>query len=405
MTPRILIGWAMTALLTAGAWAGVVEVKEPSVCYSCHDDVQSLSAKKFRHTAFTAGKCSACHDPHASRHAGLLNDDLARLCLSCHGKITSEIAQVSVHPPVMNGDCLACHDPHASDVRNQLKQKTPALCEGCHQNVAGWLNRAYVHQPAAQGNCQACHAAHGSDQDRLLSRAIPGLCFGCHKPNPALTAAHQGFDIDQADCTTCHDPHGSSLASLLMPNQHAPFKAGRCNSCHAPAKGGRMTLTGDVKATCGKCHQGVLKQASATYHHNLAAPRSCLNCHNAHASSAPWLLAAEQKDLCLRCHFKGDAYKGKKETYLTHDGMDCSQCHTPHGSDNSTYLVSTGIELCTGCHADAHKGSHPVGEGVIDPRTKTQMTCLSCHKLHGAAFKPYLPLDPSHELCLQCHRK
>lgn len=404
MMRRIWMSMAAMVLATV-VRAGVAEVKEPAACYSCHSEIENLSARKFRHTAFTAGKCSACHNPHASRHAGLLNDDLKTLCLSCHETIKAEMAQASVHQPAMAGDCSVCHDPHAADARDQLKQRMPALCERCHANVTAWLGRRFVHKPVADGACGACHAAHGSGQERLLDKAVPGLCFGCHKPDAALTASHKGFDMGKADCTTCHDPHASTVASLLMPNQHAPFKGGACGTCHNTASGAGMALTADVKTLCGKCHQAVLKQASAVRRHNLDDERSCLNCHNAHAASAPSLLAAEQKDLCFRCHFKGDAYKGKKETYLTHDGMECSNCHTPHGSDNAQYLVSTGLDLCVGCHADAHKGSHPVGAGILDPRTKAEMTCLSCHKLHGAEYKPYLPLNPSHELCLQCHRK
>ncbi|NMC42802.1 MAG: hypothetical protein GYA46_02700 [candidate division Zixibacteria bacterium] len=405
MMRRIFLSMAAAILLAAGIRAAVVEVKEPAACYSCHSDIENLAAKKFRHTAFVSGKCSSCHNPHASRHAGLLNDGLKGLCLSCHETIAGEMAQTSAHQPAMAGDCSACHDPHAADVRNQLKQKTPALCQSCHPTVAAWLGRRFVHQPVAEGNCAACHAAHGSTQERLLGAAVPGLCFGCHKPGAALAAAHKGFDMGKADCTTCHDPHASTMASLLMPNQHAPFKGGNCGTCHATGAGAGMALTADVMTLCGKCHQTVLKQASAAHNHNLDDPRSCLNCHNAHAASASSLLVGEQKDLCFRCHFKGEAYKGKKETYLTHDGMECSNCHTVHGSDNAQYLTTTGLELCTGCHADAHKGSHPVGAGIIDPRTKTDMTCLACHTLHGAEFKPYLPLNPSQELCLQCHRK
>jgi predicted CXXCH cytochrome family protein len=131
-----------------------------------------------------------------------------------------------------------------------------------------------------------------------------------------------------------------------------------------------------------------------------------LNCHNPHAAPTTTLLAAEQKDLCLRCHFTGEKYKAKsREQYITHSGMDCSNCHTPHGGNDPRYLKSTGEDLCRGCHPNSHKGSHPMGGEVLDPRTKTTLVCTSCHQLHGADFKPYLPLDPERELCIQCHKK
>ena len=138
--------------------------------------------------------------------------------------------------------------------------------------------------------------------------------------------------------------------------------------------------------------------------HNLTDEKSCINCHNPHASQGSGLLAAEQKVLCMRCHFVEDLEKPRDE-YITHDGLDCSNCHTPHGSENEMYLATDRIKMCESCHADAHVGSHPVGEDVIDQRTGKSLDCLSCHQLHGADFPDYLPLNPKMDLCIQCHRR
>ena len=91
--------------------------------------------------------------------------------------------------------------------------------------------------------------------------------------------------------------------------------------------------------------------------------------------------------------------------YVTHDGLDCTECHTPHGSDNDRYLRTLDVDLCARCHERAHVTSHPVGENAIDERTGTPMTCLSCHQLHGAPHEFYLPLDPTMDLCIQCHQR
>ena len=400
----ISIFWSVI-LAPAAAVTTPVQVKEPDVCYVCHAEIQELGSRKHQHTAFAKGVCSACHNPHAARHNALLNDDVKSLCLSCHDDVKGKMGLASVHQPARDGDCLICHDPHASQLPKQLKHNAPALCEGCHPASAEWRKRSHVHQPVAAGNCLTCHEPHGSSHGPLLTKAMPELCFTCHKQDAPLAAAHKGFSLVKADCGACHDPHATSLPGLLMPNQHAPFKAGKCTACHvSSAAAGEYALTADVKTVCLKCHQNIL--GSKAYQHNLNDPRSCLNCHNAHTSSADALLSAPQKDLCLRCHFGGDKYKGrKKEDYLTHNGLECANCHTPHGSDNPQYLKSQGEDICIGCHTDAHKGSHPLGPNVIDPRTNTPVTCLSCHKLHGADFKPYLPLNPAMELCIQCHRR
>ena len=393
-------------LIAARVDSSAVKVDEPKVCYGCHDALESLNKKKAVHTAFKQGTCSACHNPHASKHAALINDDIKTLCLSCHENVKHDIIKISGHQPAVDGDCITCHDPHASDYKDQLKQKTTPLCTQCHTAIAGWSASATVHAPVKSENCAACHRAHGSEYENLLVQPVPTICFSCHKQDAPFAAAHKGYDLAKANCITCHDPHISNKPDLMMTNQHAPFKAGTCVSCHTSGAGSAFALVSEPKSLCLKCHKEVQNSIDLPYRHNLTDERSCLNCHNPHAAPASPLLAAEQKDLCFRCHFKGDKYKAKDRLqYMTHGGIDCSQCHSVHGATNAGYLKSTGEDLCRGCHTDSHKGSHPMGGEIIDPRTNTTLVCTGCHKLHGADFKPYLPLNPARELCLQCHKK
>jgi uncharacterized CHY-type Zn-finger protein len=65
MMRRIFIVMAMATTMATVVRAEVAPVKEPAACYSCHSDIESLSAKKFRHTAFVTGKCSSCHNQDA----------------------------------------------------------------------------------------------------------------------------------------------------------------------------------------------------------------------------------------------------------------------------------------------------------------------------------------------------
>jgi predicted CXXCH cytochrome family protein len=140
------------------------------------------------------------------------------------------------------------------------------------------------------------------------------------------------------------------------------------------------------------------------YHKHLDGDASCTNCHNPHAANGPSLLAAQQKDLCTKCHFANLPAKVRSRA-ITHPDLVCTTCHKPHGADNEKMLVKTDWELCRGCHPDTHKSTHPMGPETVDPRTKGPVTCLSCHKLHGSEFKSYLPLNPDGDLCVQCHRK
>jgi predicted CXXCH cytochrome family protein len=153
-----------------------------------------------------------------------------------------------------------------------------------------------------------------------------------------------------------------------------------------------------------KCHRSQASFKTASFQHNLTSEQSCVSCHNAHAANGEHLLARSQVELCMGCHFN-DVKSGEKASYITHDGLECVNCHLPHGSQDSQLLKTRDPQLCAGCHEAAHRVSHPMGPEVIDPRTGEEVTCLTCHQLHGAEFDKYLPLNPDMALCVQCHKK
>lgn len=384
----------------------VVKVNEPAVCLECHSDLSNLNSKKSVHTAFKSGKCSSCHNPHASRHAKLLADEPGTLCLNCHNKVRAEISDSFPHQPAARKECLTCHEPHAADYANQLKQSAVALCTSCHPAVTEWLKRPNLHQPVQGKQCMTCHTPHGSSNSSMLVKDVPALCFKCHQQDPTFQTVHKGYNLSKADCTTCHDPHSSSSKGLLMANQHPPFKGGKCTSCHGEGAqaGGSFAITGGIKALCLKCHAGITAATQLPHHPHTESEDACMSCHNPHASNSASLLAADQKNLCMKCHFNDMPVKDKTH-YLTHKQFECTNCHTPHGSENDKILKKPSPDLCRDCHLEVHKGSHPMGPKAIDPRTKEPLYCLSCHKLHGSDFQYYLPLNPDGDLCVQCHRK
>ncbi len=384
-------------------------VDEPAVCLECHGDIQEAFGRSHVHTAFADGKCSSCHNPHASRHAALLRTDTGKLCQGCHEEMRGLGSEPVVHQPAAVGKCTSCHDPHAADNRANTVAPMPRLCSGCHQEVDRWLARAVVHDPLQGGQCLACHLPHAGQAAGLLTEAVPGLCMSCHEEDAAFGKAHGGRSLAGTDCTACHDPHASAVPGLLRQNQHRPFASGNCASCHKGLdKDGSFDLGQRVVDLCLRCHRSVEPGLEAMYPHLMNTEESCASCHNPHASNEPSLLLRPQVKLCMGCHFNGKREGDKdrdKSEYITHDGMDCVNCHLPHGADNSALLVRTDSGLCAGCHEQAHKATHPVGPEVIDPRTGKPVTCMSCHQLHGSDFPFYLPLNPDMELCLQCHKK
>lgn len=93
-------------------------------------------------------------------------------------------------------------------------------------------------------------------------------------------------------------------------------------------------------------------------------------------------------EVCLSCHLAGDAV-------------------TP---ENAYQLIDTQERLCAGCHADALAVSHPSGfqarrrlpaEYPVD--WKGDVTCSSCHLVHGDNSGLMRGHKRGKELCLSCH--
>ena len=413
-TVRFLV-WSLVMIATvpvliSAQTTSPVKVDEPAVCFECHDNVQVELKAPHVHTAIKGGKCSDCHNPHASKHATLLYESAGELCLTCHDEIAEAIVKPFPHLPAQEKGCTDCHNPHASTHPNQLTSSIKSLCSTCHDQVVTWEKKVVVHGPVADGDCATCHNPHGGTVDGLLVEDVPKLCLGCHEPDAKFNAKHSSSEIQHADCRTCHDPHATNNKNLLRSNQHAPFAAGNCSACHETAGSGTtaFAVKNKPEKLCKMCHRDIGKAETTTmtvYRHSAERESYCIDCHNPHTSDVDNILAATQNVLCFRCHFSGPPYEKEQKDYVTHPKLDCTACHTLHVADNEKFLKSTGSELCSGCHQRAHAVSHPMGEDVIDPRNGTSMTCLNCHQMHGSDYQFYLPLDPQRALCIQCHKR
>lgn len=413
MKPSIFLNGLIASLVmicaqVAYAQDSPVFVDEPAVCFQCHDEPEDELQLKHVHTAYSAGKCSSCHNPHASSHATLMNDQVGELCLSCHDEIDEAIGRAVSHLPALEGACLDCHAPHASEHPNQLTNKMLSLCSACHTEILSWSQKTATHKPVIDGDCAACHDPHGGDNAALLVKDVPGICLDCHTADEAFVTRHGFAEIKNSDCITCHDPHASSVKGLLRANQHEPFAKGTCSACHDQENQSKpFAIKGTPERLCGRCHRTVGKTESPgpAFRHSDKRESYCLDCHNPHTSDVNSLLASKQEDLCMRCHFNSAEHEKEQIEYATHSGQDCSICHTLHLADNPKFLKSTGSDLCSQCHEGAHRVSHPIGDDIIDPRDDKPMTCLDCHIMHGSDYDKYLPLNPSQDLCLQCHKK
>ncbi|MHC5022505.1 MAG: cytochrome c3 family protein [Planctomycetota bacterium] len=230
--------------------------------------------------------CAMCHDPHASRHTGLLVRSGAELCIFCHAEVGKQVATSTVAHGPMTADqaCTNCHNPHVGRAGDLLTDEPVRLCLNCHAEeqpradgtmvaavpelADATLNR---HGPLREGSCRDCHSPHGAEHAKLLTGPFPtsfyerfdpeayGLCFRCHDQELALaarTTTATGFrDGDrnlhvvhvQADggsgrsCRVCHSHHASKGARLTretvafgewkLPIQFTPTETG--GSCAA----------------------------------------------------------------------------------------------------------------------------------------------------------------------------
>ncbi len=94
-------------------------------------------------------------------------------------------------------------------------------------------------------------------------------------------------------------------------------------------------------------------------------------------------------------------------------GMACADCHLARDEitrQNAKILVADQEQLCGSCHQNAVQASHPSGiqpHGAIPDEYpldwKGELTCSTCHKIHGS--EPGLPRVKTRgrAMCMACH--
>jgi predicted CXXCH cytochrome family protein len=90
----------------------------PELCYTCHAEYKNIR-RPFVHGPVAVGQCLFCHDPHRSRYAGLLKEDIPRLCYKCHQE--KDMASIPKHSAAMTTRCTQCHEAHAGDERYLIR--------------------------------------------------------------------------------------------------------------------------------------------------------------------------------------------------------------------------------------------------------------------------------------------
>jgi predicted CXXCH cytochrome family protein len=376
-------------------------------CLECHRGVEKELHEKGVHAPFKSMACSSCHNPHAAKHENLVKEDISILCRRCHDKEKTLQARKHSHPPFGAGECLSCHKPHASKAGNLLKETGEKLCFGCHAREAGFTKKN-AHAPLKKGECLSCHSAHTSDHNGLIKKDRKTLCAACHSVAGAKAQkAHLGYAVQGTDCMSCHSPHGSDRKGLVKGTLHKPFAQKKCRTCHQGLDSGTpLGLKTTGASLCIGCHETTQDDFQKTNSH-VGSGAYCANCHSPHASDDASLMKGKESAVCFACHGDTKAFMARKDAAFKHPSVkegQCTPCHRPHGSDRTLFFADEEFKVCTACHERHATFTHPIGEKAIDPRSKRDITCITCHNLMGSPYEFALRFDRRKQLCIQCHK-
>ncbi len=220
-------------------------------CTDCHS---ALIEKETKHPAALDDGCTNCHQSNDSIHPKTgsktftLSDKMPDLCFNCHDAIKTDITTLkSVHKIINQKKfCVNCHSPHSSSQAKLLINEEKTLCLSCHnktittstrniENIKLTLSSKNIH-PALEGGCNGCHKPHASANNFLLNNAFPegqyasakkdsfALCFDCHDSGlleTEKTSSATGFRNGDKNLHFLHINGDKGRSCIMCHNMHA----------------------------------------------------------------------------------------------------------------------------------------------------------------------------------------
>ncbi len=393
-------------------------------CSEYQDPKSIEPLKKFKEPGLKQG-CVACHldcnklSPADQKKppAHYLKAKEPELCMECHASSGKNLSPAHDNQPLGKSRCTGCHDPHSSD--------TPKLL------------LKFSHGPYAARLCSACHPAPVDGKIGLTAANVDTLCYNCHTHFKAeMTGAgsrHKLLSQSNRSCMECHDPHAANQEyDLKKPSQEL------CVSCHVekpePTTPGDMAENPDVQ---------YLKLSSKNVHE--PAKKSCLICHDAHASAFPKELRVSVNDLCTGCHGpNSEKIVQSRQPFPLFNGLvslppktfekvrrfelsgkyvhepvnvSCAFCHDAHASDNAMELHAPVTDLCLACHGSngiklmRSKQPFPLFNGKVNvpPKSFEKLMILNLingrfgHPTSGHPVLVAATADKAELNCVTCH--
>ncbi|GAB4388401.1 MAG: cytochrome c3 family protein [Thermodesulfovibrionales bacterium] len=402
-----LVAAALLAALAPEALAAkALRAQVPDLCYQCHVELKEELKGNSVHFPFKQGMCEACHAVHASDKGALVKEDINTLCLSCHNDIKTLLDGGGWHTALSQGDCASCHTAHSSEHRKLLVASEKQLCWNCHGELKGQTAKTYKHNPFEGGECASCHNPHASKEQFQLVDSPNKVCQKCHAPRCNVKGVSITHATSKMNCTQCHSGHNSDIDGLFGPYGHRPFLDKSCELCHNPIEPDKkITTLAKGEELCFFCHSKDPENFRDGDVHLMVTETPCFLCHDYHASGKKNMTVDESR-VCFSCHdeIEKKIERMRKSLDYVHQEKECFSCHKPMHSRQPHYFKADVLSLCSECHQAQHSISHPIGEGVIDPRNGQTLTCVSCHSMHLARADFMLQFDRSRQLCIQCHK-
>jgi predicted CXXCH cytochrome family protein len=433
-------------------------------CSKYQDPKTIEPLKKIKHPALEKG-CVACHldcnqlpsGDQPESPAYYLKTKEPVLCLECHNTSVKDMKDLSPahdNQPLGNYKCTGCHDPHSGNSRLRIPE--------------------FSHGPYKARLCSACHPAPVNDKIQLAAANVNLLCTECHaqfkEEMEGTQSRHRLLSQSDRACVECHDPHAASQEYVLKkPVQDL------CLGCHVEPPNKAASDNRDRPAPSQEAantskrsddrNAQYLKLSSKYVHEPVT--KSCVLCHDAHASEFPNELRAPAYDLCMDCHGKNaEKILNSSQPFPLFNGLvslppktfeklrhlelsdkfvhepvnvSCTFCHDAHASDYPTELHAPVQDVCLACHGsnaerivrseqpipllggrvilppkafkamtglNLSKFGHPTsGHPVYAPATaeKPELTCVSCHASHSTSASPKLLVAQKQALCSRCH--
>ncbi len=149
-----------------GEREALLKASQPTLCFQCHADVKPAFDMPFHHRVNEGlVKCSDCHDVHGTFGNNNIKStaDQNAICTKCHTETRGPF--VYEHAAVKGEGCMACHTPHGSQNARLLNMPNiNTLCNQCHSPVAAGTVHGMNAGSAEITPCIDCHTMiHGSN--------------------------------------------------------------------------------------------------------------------------------------------------------------------------------------------------------------------------------------------------